>query len=123
MENNGSVAIVDDEAQLVRAYELLFKKRHIPMAFIAYTGREAVDKFKKADPRPGIVIIDHRLPDMSGLDVMREILSIEPRTKVVFISGDEGVRQESIAAGAKAFMKKPTSIREITETVNALRNT
>ncbi len=37
MENN-SVAIVDDETQLVRTYELLFKKRQIPMAFAAYDG-------------------------------------------------------------------------------------
>ena len=122
MVSNGSVAIVDDEAQLVRTYELLFKKRRIPMAFTAYSGEEAVQKFRSADPRPGIVIIDHRLSDLSGIEVMREILSMEPETRIVFISGDEGVRQESLEAGAKAFMKKPTPIKEITETINSLLN-
>jgi DNA-binding NtrC family response regulator len=101
MENNASVAIVDDEVQLVRTYELLFKKRHIPMAFAAYNGGEAVEKFKKEASRPRVVIIDYRLPDMSGLDVMREILSIAPKTRIVFISGDEGVRQESLEAGQR----------------------
>ncbi len=120
MDNNSGVAIVDDEAQLVRTYELLFKKRGIPMAFTAYSGKEAVERFRKADPRPRVVIIDHRLPDMSGLEVMGEILSVEPGTLIVFISGDEGVRQESLGAGAKAFMKKPTPIKEITETIKAL---
>jgi len=38
MENNMSVAIVDDEVQSVKTYELLFKKRCIPMSFAAYDG-------------------------------------------------------------------------------------
>jgi DNA-binding NtrC family response regulator len=122
MKSNGSVAIVDDEVQLVRTYELLFEKRGIPMAFTAYDGDEAIEKFSRADPKPGIVIIDYRLPSMSGIDVMKAILAIEPRTKVVFISGDEGSMRESLDAGATVFMRKPTSIKEITETINKLRN-
>jgi two-component system chemotaxis response regulator CheY len=123
MENNGSVAIVDDEVQLVRTYELLFKKRRIPIAFIAYDGGDAIEKFKRADPKPSIVIIDYRLLDMSGLEVMRGILAIEPKTRIVFISGDESIQQESIDAGATVFMKKPTSIKEITEIISTLMNT
>ena len=117
-----SVAIVDDETQLVRTYELLFKKRQIPMSFAAYDGDEAIEKFKKADPRPGIVIIDYRLPSMSGLDIMKAILEMEPGTKIVFISGDESIRQESLDAGANVFLKKPTSIKDITETIHTLMN-
>ena len=121
MENN-SVAIVDDETQLVRTYELLFKKRQIPMAFTAYDGGEAIEKFSRADPRPGIVVIDYRLPSMSGIDVMKAILAIQPHTKIVFISGDDSTRQESLDAGATVFMKKPASIKEITDTINSLMN-
>jgi DNA-binding NtrC family response regulator len=117
-----SVAIVDDEAQLVRTYELLFKKRHIPMAFTAYDGEDAIKKFYRANPKPGIVIIDYRLPDMDGLEVMKEILAIEPLTRIVVISGDESVRQESLNCGAVAFLKKPTPIKDITDTINTLLN-
>ena len=122
MISHPSVAIVDDETQLVRTYELLFKKRQIPMAFAAYDGDEAIEKFKNSDPRPGIVIIDYRLPSMSGLDIMKAILELEPRTKIVFISGDESIRQESLDAGANVFLKKPTSIKDITETIRTLMN-
>ena len=51
MDNTASVAIVDDETQLVRTYELLFKKRRIPMAFTAYDGDEAIEKFRKRRPQ------------------------------------------------------------------------
>ena len=122
MENNDSVAIVDDEVQLVRTYELLFKSRHIPIAFTAYDGYEAIDKFGKADHKPGIVIIDYRLPSMSGIDVMKAILAIDPHTKIVFISGDDSIKDESLDAGATVFMKKPTPIKEISETIITLMN-
>jgi two-component system, chemotaxis family, chemotaxis protein CheY len=122
MTDNVSVAIVDDERDLVRTYELLFKRRGIPMAFVAYDGHSALDKFKNAGEKPGVVIIDYRLPDMDGLDVMKEVMAIQPGTKIVFISGDDSVRQEAIDAGAKVFLKKPTDIKMITETITALIN-
>ncbi len=118
--SNGSVAVVDDEPQLVRTYELLFRRRQIPLAFYAYDGHEAIDKFREASPRPKVVIVDNRLPSMSGIEVVRAILTIEPGTQIIFISGDESVRQESLEAGAKVFLKKPTPISEITRAINTL---
>jgi FixJ family two-component response regulator len=120
--SDGYVAVVDDEPQLVRTYELLFRRRQIPLAFYAYDGHEAIEKFRKASPRPGVVIVDNRLPSMNGIDVMKAILTIEPGTKIIFISGDESIRQESLEAGADVFLKKPTSINDITKTVNSLIN-
>jgi FixJ family two-component response regulator len=123
MENNGmTVAIVDDERDLVRTYELLFKRRHIRMAFVAYDGHSAIEKFKSAKDKPGVVIIDYRLPDMDGLDVMKEVLALQPGTKIVFISGDDSVRRDALEAGATVFLKKPTEIKVITETITALIN-
>ncbi len=121
--NNGSVAVVDDEPQLVRTYELLFKRRQIPVSFVAYDGDEAIEKFRNASPRPGVVIVDNRLPSMSGIEVVKAILAIDSRTRIIFISGDDGVRNESLGAGASVFLKKPTPIKEITETINSLLET
>jgi len=122
MPDNMSVAIVDDERDLVRTYELLFKRRNISMAFVAYDGHSAIDKFNNAGEKPGVVIIDYRLPDMDGLDVMKEVLALRPETKIVFISGDDSVRQEALNSGANVFLKKPTDIKVITETITKLIN-
>ena len=120
MANIKSVAIVDDEKDLVRTYELLFKRRGIPMAFTAYNGHDAIERFRAADPKPALVIIDFRLLDMDGLDVMKEVLALQPGTKVIFISGDDSIRKDALDAGAAVFMKKPTDIKVITATVNSL---
>ena len=120
--NHRGIAIVDDEADLVRTYELLFKRRNISLLFTALDGPEAIEKFKNADPRPRIVIIDYRLPSMSGLELMRMVLAVEPSTKIIFISGDDSIRQESINSGATVFLKKPTSIKVIIETITQFLN-
>jgi two-component system, repressor protein LuxO len=111
---------VDDEAGVVRTYELLFKRRNIPLSFTALDGPDAIERFKKANPRPGLMIIDYRLPSMSGLDVMREVFGIDPGTKVIFVSGDDSIRHESLDAGASVFLKKPADIKLITDTVTGL---
>jgi two-component system, chemotaxis family, chemotaxis protein CheY len=122
MANNKSVAIVDDEKDLVRTYDLLFKRRGIPLAFVAYDGHNAIELFREAEIKPCVVIIDFRLLDMDGLDVMKEVLAIQPGTKVIFISGDDSIKNDAMDAGATVFLKKPTDIKEITATVNSLLN-
>ncbi|HTY90321.1 MAG TPA: response regulator [Methanocella sp.] len=122
MINDVSVAIVDDERDLVRTYELLFKRRGIRLAFVAYDGHSAIERFNNTVDKPGVVIIDYRLPDMDGLDLMKEVLALRSGTKIVFISGDDTVRQDAMDAGATVFLKKPADIKMITETINALIN-
>ena len=112
-----SVAIVDDDPQLVKTYELLFQRRKVPIAFIAYDGFAALERFQKADPRPAVAIIDYRMPAMSGIDLMRELLKIEPTTRIVLISADDSVRQEAIDAGANVFLKKPAGLNEIMQSI------
>ena len=112
-----AVAIVDDDPQLVRTYELLFKRRHVPVSFVACDSYSALEQFKNINPKPRVVIIDYRMPYMNGLDLMAEILKLAPETKIVFISADDSVRQEAIEAGAHVFLKKPTSLKEIMESI------
>ena len=120
MKADASVGIVDDEPQLVRTYELLLRRRQIPVAFTARDAGDAIRKFRTADPRPRLVIVDYRLPDGTGIDVLRAIRGEGPGTRFLVISGDEAARGPSLAAGADLFVKKPALIGEITDAINAL---
>jgi CheY-like chemotaxis protein len=114
-----SVAIVDDDVELVRTYEMIFRRRQVPVSFVAYDGRSALDRFRDADARPAVVIIDYRMPLMSGLELTGEIKKLEPGTRIVFISADDSVRREALAAGADSFLKKPVGIKAIMECVGS----
>ncbi len=114
------VAIVDDEQQLVRTYEMIFQRRQIPISFVAYDGPIALQRFREARPPPGVVIIDYRLPSMSGMELMREVRKIDPGVKIVVISADDSVRREALDNGAQSFLKKPVPLQVIVDTVKAL---
>ncbi len=110
---NVGLAIVEDEKSLVSLLLNFFKIRHIAVCFIAYDGYEALLNFIHCNPQPHIVLMDYRLPTMNGLDVTKEILSISPDTKVIFLSADEGIRERAIKAGAITFLQKPSSLKDI----------
>ncbi len=57
--------------------------------------------------------MDYRLPIMNGVEASKEILKIDPDTKIVFLSADASVMDEAMRAGAYIFLKKPASIKDI----------
>jgi len=114
------VAIIDDEQQLVRTYEMIFQRRQIPVSFVAYDGPIALQRFREASPPPGVVIIDYRLPSMSGLVLMRAIRELDSGVKIVVISADDSVRREALDGGAQSFLKKPVPLQVIVDTVRSL---
>ncbi|HEY3272720.1 MAG TPA: response regulator [Methanocella sp.] len=113
------IAIVEDEKDLVEVYKRVFARRKILVCFVAFDGREALRKFIECTPKPHVILMDHRLPGMSGIEVTEEILKLDHEAKVVFLSADIGVMDEAFRAGAVAFIKKPASLKEIVGTVEA----
>ena len=108
-----SVAIVEDERELICIYEKILARMGLPVSFVADNGLAAVARFAERRDRPLIVLMDNRLPGMNGIDAMREMLKVEPRTRVIFLSADVGARGDAMKAGAFAFISKPASIRDI----------
>jgi len=108
-----SIAIVEDEKDLVSLYQNIFARKGFIICFVANDGLEAVEKYTGCTPKPHIVIMDYRLPRMSGIDATTEILKIDPDAKVAFLSADASVKDAAINAGAFIFLEKPVSIREI----------
>jgi two-component system chemotaxis response regulator CheY len=113
------VAIVDDEEDTVSLLERYFSLFNIPVSYEAYNGLEAVDLFKAATKRPDVIIMDHRMPVANGVEATRQILELDPRVRIIFLSADPGIADDALSAGASDFMKKPVSVREI---VNAVRD-
>jgi two-component system, chemotaxis family, chemotaxis protein CheY len=113
------IAIVEDEKDLVDVYKRVFARRNIIVCFVAFDGREALKKFIECAPKPHVILMDHRLPGMPGIEVTEEMLKLDPEAKVVFLSADVGVMDLALKAGAVAFLKKPASLKDIVGTVEA----
>lgn len=113
------IFIVDDEAILHRLYKDVFAIKGHEVVADAYDGEEAVEMFKEMDPRPEVVILDHRMPNKDGLQAMKEMRSIDDGTKIVFISADANVRNQAMNQGAASFGLKPVTIRHMLDLVES----
>jgi DNA-binding NarL/FixJ family response regulator len=86
----------------------------------ARTGCQAVDLARRL--QPGVAVVDLSLPELSGLDAIRQIRSTLPQTEVAVFTMHEG-RQfvgEALAAGARAYVLKSEPGARIVEAVAAL---
>ena len=66
-----------------------------------------------------IVILDMKMPGMSGMEVLRSILEIRPKTKVILITGygSSQISDEGMQEGAYASFTKPIDINELLEEI------
>ena len=73
----------------------------------AETGVQAVEKYQTL--RPDLVTMDIVMPEMGGIDAVREITRLDPGAKVLMCSamGQQALVVEAIQAGAKDFVVKP----------------
>jgi two-component system, chemotaxis family, chemotaxis protein CheY len=113
-----NIAIVDDEPDLQRLYKLALTSRGYNIVYIANDGTDAIDKNAKAEVKPDIIIMDHRMPTKNGVDTTREIMVTCPCIKVIFVSADEAVEKEAKEAGAIRFLKKPISLKELIRNID-----
>lgn len=117
-----SVAIVDDENAIVDVLKMVLARHAIPIVFTANDGDVAVELFKKANPKPDIILMDHRMLKMDGLEAMKQILNIDPHIKIIFISADGHMESEALNAGAKLFITKPASLNTILKGIEITQN-
>jgi len=102
-----SVLIVDDDTFLHKVLDRILSIGNHEVVGHAYDGAESIEIFSELEPKPDIILMDHRMPVMNGVTATREIMHINPDTKILFISADETVMTEAIEAGALAFLTKP----------------
>lgn len=86
----------------------------------AGTAAEALPAICKI--RPGVVLLDIRLPDRSGIDVCRDILSCSSDTRVVVLTsvGTAEAVEQTILAGASSFLLKENSNADLVKAVRAV---
>ena len=73
----------------------------------ASNGREAVEMYRAL--APDVVLLDITMPEMNGLEAMRQILAMDPLARVLICSaiGQQALIVEAIKAGARDFIVKP----------------
>jgi two-component system, NtrC family, nitrogen regulation response regulator NtrX len=107
------LVIDDDDAVRKTTVGLLQARGHPTLA--APTVREALRLF--SERRPAAVLLDLKLPDGTGIDVLRELQRQAPGTPVIVVSGYGSVGEavEAMRVGATDFIEKPVSRERLFE--------
>ena len=107
-----SVLIADDDAVL-RGQLVEYLESRGFTCFTAGDGAQAIDALERH--RPDVAVIDVRMPDISGLDVAAITADLEPRPKIIFMSGYAEAVTAANAAELEAFtvIEKPMPLRDV----------
>jgi DNA-binding NtrC family response regulator len=116
-----NILIVDDEESVRYSFERFLNEPGYQVT-TAKNGTEALSKY--ADQSFDLVVLDVRLPDMSGLDVLTKIKSIDPRAVVLMITayGTTDLAIETTKQGAYDYILKPFDIPAMKKVIEEALN-
>ena len=112
------VAIVDDEEPVRKALKRLLRASGLEAESYA-GGREFLDAAVMHEP--DCVLLDLHMPRMSGLQVLRELRGTRRTLPIVVITAHDApeTREQCLAAGATAYLRKPLEEDELLDTITA----
>ena len=101
------VLVVDDAAFMRMSIKNMLTKNGYEVVGEAENGRTGIEKFKELSP--DIVTMDITMPELSGLDALREIIKLDSTAQVIMVSamGQEAMVRDAIISGARGFIVKP----------------
>ena len=104
------VFIVDDSQILVMRLRQLVEQLNYKVIGSAGSAEQAFDMLKVLNPR--VIILDHQLPQMTGLEFLRELRKRDQEVKVMVCSGNLTLQvgREFVTAGANELLAKPIQL-------------
>jgi FixJ family two-component response regulator len=110
------VYIVDDDPSMREALTRLLGT--VGLRAAAFKTPQEFLKDKRPDA-PGCLVLDVRLPGLSGLDLQRELANMDPPIQIVFITahGDIPMTVQALKAGAVDFLTKPFRDQQLLDAV------
>jgi len=117
MESRKRVLVVEDDPEVLFVWATALKKMSEVEVETAEDGREALDQFE-AEPFD-LVVTDLSMPEMSGVELTREIRRLDPNVPVIWVTAHAHYRDrlEEPDLNVHTFLVKPVSIQQIRQVV------
>lgn len=116
INNNHTILVVDDQMGVRRLLFEAFQEEGYKVDMAA-NGPDALEKINQV--RPDIVLMDMKMPGMSGLEVLREVKKQDKDLKIILMTayGELEIVAEAMALGVTEYVTKPFDINEVRELV------
>ena len=115
----GTILVVDDEPNIAELLAMALRLEGWEVG-IAHSGTKALSAARRS--RPDAVVLDMKLPDYDGLEVMRKLRATTPDIPVLFLTAKDSVedRVAGLTAGGDDYVTKPFSLEEVVARLRAL---
>lgn len=112
--------IVDDSKIVQNMIQRFLSEKDIELAGKANNGKEALEIYKLI--RPEIVTMDITMPEMDGIQAVKEIVAIDENVRILVVSAlaDKATAIEALKNGAHGFLCKPFDERELNDALYEL---
>ncbi len=115
------VLIIDDSRIIRRNLVKIFEKLGYDVVAEADNGLSGIEEYKKH--KPDVVTMDITMPLMDGIEAVKEIIRIDPKSKIIIVSALNQKKMifEALENGAKHYIVKPITfdkVKEVIEEVN-----
>jgi len=99
--------IVDDSEFILKSLKVTIKMMGGEVVGESKDGPDAIEVYKKV--RPDVVTCDIVMPTMSGVEVVKQLVNLDPDAKVIMVSslGHREMIEDAVSKGAKYFIVKP----------------
>jgi two-component system, chemotaxis family, chemotaxis protein CheY len=114
------VLVVDDAIFMRKMISDILEGNGMEIVGEADTGALAVEKYKEL--KPDLVTMDIIMPEMNGIDAVRQIISNDSQARIVMCSalGQQALVQDALTAGAKDFLIKPFNPSRVIEVISKI---
>jgi two-component system chemotaxis response regulator CheY len=114
------VLVVDDAIFMRKMISDILEGNDMEIVGEADTGASAVERYKEL--KPDLVTMDIIMPEMNGIDAVKEIMAVDSQARIVMCSalGQQALVQEAMGAGAKDFLIKPFNPARVIEVVTKI---
>jgi len=112
-----SILIIDDEVVTLNNLKRALQREGYEI-FLADSGETGLEVFKQN--RPNLALVDLMLPGIDGIEVLKQIKSVEPNTLVIMITAYEIIEKaiEAMKMGAYDYLMKPFKISELKSSIS-----
>jgi two-component system response regulator PilR (NtrC family)/two-component system response regulator HydG len=113
--------VADDEPGILRLVEKFARRMGFDVAAAA-NGAEALDKLREV--KASVALVDLRMPDVDGLEVLRRIRAADPDCHVILMTGHGSIDTaiEAIKHGAMDYLSKPFDFDRLEQLLNRVRD-